>query len=89
MGLNELKLAIMQQKVDATAEKQCFDTSITGNNNGSRIGAGSKWTPKTADRLHSATIFGDYDRALVALTTKQYQRFIEYGMVEAIPSCVR
>ena len=89
VGLNELKLAIMQQKVNATAEKQCFDTSITGNNNGSRIGAGSKWTPKTADRLHNTTVFGKYDHALVALMTKQYERFIDYGMIDAMPSCVR
>jgi hypothetical protein len=89
VGLNELKLAIMQQKVNATANKQCFDTSITGNNNGSRIGAGSKWTPKTADRLHNTTIFGEYDKALVAIMTRQYKRFIDYGMIDAMPSCVR
>jgi len=89
VGLNELKLAIMQQKVNATAQKQCFDTSITGNNNGSRIGTGSKWAPSKADRLHNTIIFGAYDIALVALMTRQYERFIAYGMIERMPSCVR
>ena len=89
VGLNELKLSIIQQKVNATAEKIKFDNSITGNNSGARVGAGSKWTPKTADRLHNTTIFGEYDLALVALMTKQYKRFIDYGMIESMPSCVR
>jgi hypothetical protein len=89
VGLNELKLAIMQDKLNPSYEKVKFDNSITGNNSGVRMGVGSKWTPQTADRLHNTTIFGEYDKALVALMTRQYKRFIDYGMIDAMPSCVR
>jgi hypothetical protein len=87
VGLNELKLAIMQQKINATAEKRSSSISITGAN--TRIGVGSKWSPQTSDRLHGSGIFTAYDRALVALMTKQYERFIAYGMIDGMPSCVR
>jgi hypothetical protein len=89
VGLNELKLSLMQGRVNATAEKRCFDTSITGNNNGSRIGENSKWTPQKADRQYGVTVCMDYDRALVSLMTLQYRRFIEYGMIDGMCSCVR
>ena len=89
VGLDELKLSFMQGKLNATAEKRTFDTSITGNNNGSRVGENSSWNFKSADRKYNTNIFSDYDSALVALMTKQYQRFIEYGMIDAMPNCIR
>jgi predicted DNA-binding protein (UPF0278 family) len=78
----------MQGKVNATAEKRTFDTSITGNN-GSRVGENSKWTPSKADKQYNTSIFSDYDKSLVKLMEKQYNRFIEYGMIDSIPSCLR
>ena len=89
VGLDELKLSLMQGKVNATAEKKTFDTSITGNNNGSRVGENSSWNYKSADKKYHTAIFSEYDNALVTLMTKQYQRFIEYGMIDGMPSCVR
>jgi len=89
VGLDELKLSFMQGKVNATAEKRTFDTSITGNNNGSRVGENSVWNYKSADRKYQTKLFSAYDAALVKLMTKQYHRFIAYGMIDAMPSCVR
>jgi len=88
VGLNELKLALMQRKVNATYATKHFDNSHNSNT-GARVGAGSKWTPSRADKLYNTNIFTEYDCALVVLMTKQYERFIAYGMIDAMPSCVR
>ena len=89
VGLSELKLAIMQGTVNATFQKVKFDNSITGNNSGTRVGENSVWRHSVADKKYNTTIFSDYDNALVKLMAKQYRRFIEYGMIDGMPSCLR
>jgi hypothetical protein len=88
VSFSELKLAIMQDKVDVSFKKANNKISVMGYG-GTRIGENSKWTPSKADRLHNTTIFIAYDKALLALQTKMYERFIKYGMIDEMPKNVR
>ena len=88
VSLAELKLSIMQNKVKVSFKKTNNKVSVTGFGN-TRIGVNSKWTPSKADRLHETNIFTAYDKALLTLQTKMYERFIEYGMIDEMPKNVR
>ena len=89
VSLAELKLAIMQNKVNVSFEKATHKLGVTGRGGNTRKGENSKWTPTKADRLHNTHIFTDYDKALLKLQTKMYERFIEYGMIDEMPKNVR
>ena len=90
VGLSELKLALMQVKVNTAFQKvKNKNMSRKGNKVGARVGKNSVWNYKSADRKYQTNLFSDYDAALVKLMTKQYHRFIAYGMIDAMPSCVR
>jgi hypothetical protein len=88
VSLDELKLAIMQNKVKVSFKKASNKISVSGMG-GTRIGENSKWTPSKADRIHNTTIFTAYDKALLLLQTKMYERFILYGMIDEMPKNVR
>jgi len=78
----------MQNKVNPTFQLANNKISVSGTG-GTRIGENSKWTPSKADRLHQTTIFTAYDKSLLKLMTKMYERFIEYGMIDEMPGNVR
>jgi hypothetical protein len=89
VSLSELKLAIMQNTFRVSFEKK-ENTKISVTGMGStRIGINNKWTPQKADKIHDTNIFMEYDKALLSLQTKMYERFIEYGMIDAMPKNVR
>jgi len=89
VSLDELKLAIMQDNYRVSFKMTEGKFSVTGMGTNARIGVDSKWTPSKADRIHGTTIFTDYDKALLKLMTKMYERFIEYGMIDEMPKNVR
>ena len=89
VSLDDLKLAIIQNKSKPSFEKTEDKFSVTGIGTNARIGINSKWTPCKADRIHNTSIFMEYDRALLSLQTKMYERFIEYGMIDEMPKNVR
>ena len=88
VSLSELKLAIMQNTFRVSFEKTNNKISVSGIGN-VRKGVNNKWTPDKADRIHNTSIFMEYDRALLSLQTKMYERFIEYGMIDEMPKNVR